>query len=84
MSSRKRREIGTHIVSDPDICGGELTFKGTRIFVQDVLDMIAKGYRWDRISGECHGRVGNEAIAEAVDLACEALMEKSRKPRRVA
>ena len=84
MSSRKRREVGRHIVSDSDICGGELTFKGTRIFVQDVLDMVAKGYGWDRISKECHGRVSHEAIAEAVDLAREALMEKSRRPRRVA
>ena len=84
MSSRKRREIGTHIVSDPEICGGELTFKGTRFLVQDVLDMVAKGYDWDRIAEECHGRVSQKAIAEAVDLAREALMEKSRRPRRVA
>ena len=84
MSSRKRKEIGKHIVADPEICGGELTFKGTRIFVQDVLDMVAKGYDWDRISEECHRRVSHQAIAEAIDLAREALMEKTRKPRRVA
>ena len=52
--------------------------------MQDVLDMVAKGYGWDRISNEGHGRVSHQAIAEAIDLAREALMEKSRKPRRVA
>ena len=84
MSRKKIKEIGIHIVSDAEICGGELTFKGTRIFVQDVLDMVAKGYDWDRISDECHERVSHQAIAEAIDLAREALMEKTRKPRRVA
>lgn len=84
MSRKKIKQLGTHIVSDPEICGGELTFKGTRIFVQDVLDMVSKGYGWERISGECHGRVSQQAIAEAIDLARDALMEKTRKPRRVA
>lgn len=37
--------------------------------------MVSKGYGWDRISEECQGRVSHQAIAEAMDLAHEALME---------
>ena len=84
MRTRKRKVIGKHIVADPEICGDQLTFLGTRILVQDVLDMVAKGYAWSRISEECFGRVSREDIAEAVELAREALMKKAGKPRRVA
>jgi uncharacterized protein (DUF433 family) len=37
------KDIGRFIVSDPKICHGKLTFKGTRIFVDDLLDMVAEG-----------------------------------------
>ena len=84
MSIRKRKEFGQYIVSDPEICGGELTFKGTRMFVKDVLDMLAKGYDWDRICYEFDEQINHEAIAEAIDLAREALIEKIRKRRRAA
>jgi len=84
MKARKRKELGRYVVADPEICGGQLTFKGTRIFVKDVLAMLAKGYNWDRISTEFDGRLSHAAIAEAIALASKALTEKSDKPRRVA
>ena len=37
MAARRRKEFGEYIVSDPEICGGELTFEGTRILVKGVL-----------------------------------------------
>jgi hypothetical protein len=37
MRIRKRKELGQYIVADPEICHGQLTFKGTRILVSDVL-----------------------------------------------
>jgi uncharacterized protein (DUF433 family) len=80
----KRIELGQYIVADPEICHGKLTFKGTRIFVRDVLDMIAEGYNWDQISKAWFGKVGHEAIAEAVELARDALIEKTGKRRRAA
>lgn len=84
MKARKRKELGRYVVADPEICGGQLTFKGTRIFVKDVLAMLAKGYNWDRISAEFNGRLSHAAIAEAIALASKALTEKSDKPRRAA
>jgi uncharacterized protein (DUF433 family) len=84
MRARKRKELGQYIVADPEICGGRLTFKGTRIFVKDVLAMLAKGYDWDHISDEFDGRLSHEAIAEAIALASDALIEKTEKQRHAA
>jgi len=84
MKARKRKELGQYIVVDPEICGGQLTFKGTRIFVKDVLAMLAKGYDWDRISFEFDGHLSHEAITEAIELASQALIEKAEKQQRAA
>jgi uncharacterized protein (DUF433 family) len=84
MRVRKRTELGQYIVADPEICHGKPTFKGTRIMVRTVLFYVAQGWDWDRISAEYYGKVSREAIAEAVELAREALMEKTEKRRRAA
>jgi uncharacterized protein (DUF433 family) len=84
MKAKKRTEMGKHIVSDPEICHGQLTFTGTRIMVKDVLDMVAKGWEWEKISKAWFGRVSHEAIAEAIKLASEALIEKTEKRRPAA
>jgi uncharacterized protein (DUF433 family) len=67
MRTRKRRELGEYIVSDPEICGGELTFKGTRMFVKDVLYYVAKGEDWEVISREFCG-LPRGSIAEAIKV----------------
>jgi len=71
----KRRSYGNFIVADPKIGHGKLTFVGTRIFVKDVLELVAQGMDWDSVTRECHGFITREAIAEAVSLARQALME---------
>jgi uncharacterized protein (DUF433 family) len=60
-----------------------LTFKGTRLFVSDVLEMVAEGMEWDQIIRECHGRITRAAIAEAIRLASDALL-KQPPARRAA
>jgi uncharacterized protein (DUF433 family) len=72
-------ELGRYIVADPRICHGKPTFKGTRIFVKDVIDMIADGIDWDTIISEWDGAISKEAIAEAVHLAGEALIERAEE-----
>ena len=42
-----KKLIGRHIVSDPRICHGQPTFRGTRILVSDVLDQVATGLAWE-------------------------------------
>jgi uncharacterized protein (DUF433 family) len=78
----QRVEFGKYIVADPNICHGALTFKGTRIFVQDVIEMVADGMDWDSIIAEWYSAINHEAIAEAVRLAGKALMEEAQ--RRIA
>lgn len=82
MRAHKRTELGQYIVADPEICHGQLIFKGTRILVKSVLYYVAKGKDWGWISAECFGRVSREAIAEAVELAAMALAEKIDKGQR--
>ena len=66
--------LGRFVVSDPAVCHGRPTFRGTRVFVSDVLDDVARGMAWEAIIERWHGSVSKEAIAEAVRLAREALL----------
>ena len=84
MKTRKRTEFGEYLVADPEICGGEWTFKGTRLFVKDALEMLARGYEWEQISYAFDGRVSQPALAEAVALALQALQKNTDKLRRAA
>jgi len=65
------------------LCGGDLTFKGTRVLVKDVLYYVAKGKDWDLIVSGYHG-ISREAIAEAISLASNALIVKVETRRRAA
>jgi uncharacterized protein (DUF433 family) len=64
-----RIELGRHVVADSAICGGQPTFKGTRIMVWIVLEQLEDGLTWREIAREWDGRVGDEAIAEAIAIA---------------
>jgi len=81
MRTRKRKELGQYIVADPEICHGQLTFKGTRIMVKSVLYYVAQGKDWDWISQAYLGKVGREAIAEAISLAAELPLPRPGKKR---
>ena len=73
----KRLKLGEYIVTDPDICHGKPTFKGTRIMVKQVLDMVAEGITWDEIISEYDGAISREAITEAVRVASRSFSEKN-------
>lgn len=81
--ARTAGELGHYIVADPKVCHGRVTFRGTRIFVQDVLELVAQGTDWDEICREFHGHISHEAIAEAVQLAGKSwLTDDGRLARR--
>jgi uncharacterized protein (DUF433 family) len=67
--------MGRYIVTDPEICHGKPTFRGTRILVADVLEQVADGLAWETIIEEWRGSISYEAIAEAVRLSRQALLE---------
>ena len=52
--------------------------------VKSVLYYVAQGKDWDWISQAYFGKVGQEAIAEAVSLASQALLEKTGNRRQAA
>jgi uncharacterized protein (DUF433 family) len=74
VKTDKKLVLGRYTGADPKICHGKLTFRGTRIFVADVLDQVAKGMDFESISRAWRGDVSHEAIVEAVQLAREALL----------
>ena len=60
------------ITMDPKICHGKPVFKGTRILVSDVLEMLGSGMSIDEILEE-YPQLNREAILEALRLASELL-----------
>jgi uncharacterized protein (DUF433 family) len=74
MKTSRKLELGRHVVADPKICHGKLTFRGTRIFVADILDQVADGSDFKFVAEDWGGRVSVEAVAEAVRLARESLL----------
>jgi len=81
--SNGRREIGRYLVIDPNICHGKMTFKGTRIFVEDVLDMVSEGLDWDHIIWQYHESITKDAIMEAVRLAGKSFIENKEKRKAI-
>ena len=66
------------IVVDPKVCHGKPVFKGTRVLVSDVLEMLAEGMSINEILEE-YPQLNKEMILEAIALAAELL----RRERRV-
>lgn len=82
MAKRKQREtakrmLGRYVVTDPAICHGEPTFRGTRILVADVMEQVAGGIAWETIVEEWRGNISPDAISEAVRLASQAFRDHS-------
>ena len=71
----KAMRIGRFLVADPKICHGKLTFRGTRILVSGVLDLVAEGMDWDEIIRQCDGSISRPAIAEAIRVAGRSIVK---------
>lgn len=71
----RTRLMGRHIVTDPRVCHGKPTFRGTRVLVSDVLEQVASGMAWETIIEEWNNSISKDAIREAVQLASEALLK---------
>ncbi len=60
------------IVVDPNVCHGKPVFKGTRILVSDVLEMLSAGMSIEDVLRE-YPQLSREMIYEAIGLAAELL-----------
>ena len=68
-------EVGQHLVIDPRVCHGQLTFRGTRVPVETVLIYLAKGRSLEQILADWP-QLKREAVVEALHLAATALVER--------
>ncbi len=57
-----------YIVSDTEICHGKPVFKGTRVLVSDVLDLLAAGREVDEILRE-YPQLNEDMVREAIEYA---------------
>jgi uncharacterized protein (DUF433 family) len=71
--------LGRYIVADPKVCHGKPTFRGTRIMVWQVLEMLADGLAWETIIEQCHNSISKDAIAEAIKLSSEAFLRHANE-----
>lgn len=66
-----------HLTNHPDICGGKLCAKGTRVFVTNILDSLAEGSTSEEILRSfptLDSRHIEAALAYAAELAHEELL----------
>ncbi len=71
----ERVDVGQYIVIDPEICHGQMTFKGTRVPVDTILTFLAKGYSVDVLL-HSWPELSRPAIEEAVSLASQSLQAR--------
>jgi uncharacterized protein (DUF433 family) len=63
-----------HIVRDPGICGGEPTFKGTRVTLRTVLASLAEGSSVEDILKD-FPTLSAEAVRAAIAFAASSAGE---------
>jgi uncharacterized protein (DUF433 family) len=71
-----RIEIGQYLATDTRVCRGRLIFKGTRVLVSDVLELLKAGFSPEQISQEYQGVVVPEAVREAVTFSNKGIVRE--------
>lgn len=89
MKVRTKIQLGKYVVADPEVCHGQLTVKGTRILIKDLIYYVAEGKSWDWICSAFDQKINHAVIGEAIRLAGDALVgapskEKAGKRQRAA
>jgi len=68
-----RTDINKFIVSDTEICGGTPTFKGYRIMVSTVLELLGAGISLDEIRKDYYPQLTKEAIFSVFNYTSKLL-----------
>ena len=68
-----RIEFGKYIGIDDEICHGKPTFKGTRILVSDIVELLAAGVRVEEIVRDYYPSLNEEMVKEALDWAAKII-----------
>ena len=67
-----RVEINKYIVADTEICHGKPTFKGTRVLVSDIVELIAAGETVEEIM-KGYPSISKEMIHGALEYAAKII-----------
>jgi uncharacterized protein (DUF433 family) len=66
-----RVEISKHIIADSEICHGKPTFRGTRVLVSDVIELVAAGVSPREIIKDYYPGLTESRIKEALEWAAK-------------
>jgi len=66
-----RVEISKYIVADSEICHGKPTFRGTRVMVSDVIELIAAGVTPNEIIKDYYPHLTKIMIQKALEWAAK-------------
>jgi uncharacterized protein (DUF433 family) len=72
-----RMELSESIVMDPTICHGRPTYKGSRVMVWQVLQLLERDRSWRSLREGWPGTVTDEAITETLELALRMFLERA-------
>ena len=61
-----RFEVSKYIVVDDEICHGKPTFRGTRILVSDVIELLATGISIEEIIRDYYPSLNEDMIKDAL------------------
>lgn len=70
-----------YLTSEPDVCGGQLCARGTRVLVTNILDSLAEGATREEILGSYPSLLPAH-IDAALAYAAELAREESLLPLR--
>ena len=73
-----RIEINKYIVADTEICGGTPTFKGTRIMVSTVLELLGSGVTIEELMNDYYPQLTREAILSVFDYTSKLIENEKR------
>ena len=71
-----RTEINSYIVADSEICGGTPTFKGTRVMVWQVMELLGAGISIDEILKSYFPHITKPAILSVLTYASKIIGEE--------
>lgn len=77
-------DVRKHIVVDPKICHGQPCFKGTRIMVYLVLELLEAGVPAQKIIKDYYPRLTKQSVQAALHYAAALIEERSFIPYSLA
>ncbi|KHO55515.1 MAG: hypothetical protein QT10_C0001G0119 [archaeon GW2011_AR19] len=69
-------KINNFIVADSNVCGGKPVFKGTRIMVWQILELLGSGVSIDEILKNYFPQLTKKAILSVLNYASKVMEEE--------